>query len=57
MYKELSNSYTTKVLIILHPQPDLTKRQLIYLTATKKYEHTVSIFLNVDTYLSTDIFY
>ncbi|XP_022173475.1 uncharacterized protein LOC111035945 isoform X1 [Myzus persicae] len=50
-YEELSNSYTTKVLIILHPQPDLTKKQLLYLAAKKKYEHT-SYNLAASTYLS-----
>ncbi|XP_027852543.2 uncharacterized protein LOC114131500 isoform X2 [Aphis gossypii] len=50
-YEELSNSFITKVLIILHPQPDLTKRQLLYLAAKKKYEHT-NYKLSASTYLS-----
>lgn len=50
-HEELSNSYSTKILTILHPQPDLTKRQLLYLAAKKKYEYT-SYNLAASTYLS-----
>lgn len=37
----------SKVLIILHPQPDLTRRQLLYMTAKKKYEYSVSINIHL----------
>ncbi|XP_050441484.1 uncharacterized protein LOC126846251 [Adelges cooleyi] len=30
-------SYSTRVLLTIHPQPDLTRRQLLYLAAKKKY--------------------
>ncbi|XP_025198606.1 uncharacterized protein LOC112596938 [Melanaphis sacchari] len=50
-HEKLSNSFITKALIILHPQPDLTKRQLLYLAAKKKYEHT-NYKLAASTYLS-----
>lgn len=44
MPKDVSISYMSKILIILHPQPDLTRRQLLYMAAKKKYNYSVSIF-------------
>lgn len=43
MHKDIFISYISKVLFILHPQPDLTRKQLLYMAAKKKYEFSVSI--------------
>lgn len=29
--------------MILHPQPDLTRKQLLYMAAKKKFDYSVSI--------------
>lgn len=47
MYRDVSISYVSKVLFILHPQPDLTRRQLLYMAAKKKYEFNASIFFYI----------
>ncbi|VVC24188.1 Hypothetical protein CINCED_3A000914 [Cinara cedri] len=48
---DFSISYMSKVLTILYPQPDLTKKQLLYMAAKKKYEYS-SYKLAGSAYLS-----